>query len=59
MITYTIESIKTPPETVTGYRAAVARARELAAEYQPAWGVWVTRPDGSVAITVGWSRRTS
>ena len=51
MTTYTITSAKGNHGTVDGYRAAVARAREIQAEYQAAYGVDVSRPDGRTVFT--------
>ena len=48
---YTLSSVKGDHGAVTGYRAAVARAREVQAEMQAAYGVDVCRPDGSIAYT--------
>lgn len=48
---YTLSSAKGQHGTVSGYRAAVARAREVQAEMQAAYGVDVSRPDGSTAYT--------
>lgn len=50
--TYTVESVKTVPEQVVGYRAAVERAREINREYQPAFGVTVSGADGITIITI-------
>lgn len=50
-ILYTLSSCKGDHGTVTGYRAAIARARRVQAESQAAYGVDVCRPDGSIAYT--------
>ena len=49
--TYTLSSVKGQHGTVTGYRAACQRAREVQAEYQAAYGVDVSRPDGTTVYT--------
>lgn len=43
---YTIKSIKTAAETRESLDAAIARAREIDVEYQPAFGVQVEDGDG-------------
>lgn len=43
---YTIKSIKTAAETRETLDAAIERAREIEAEYQPAFGVQVEDADG-------------
>lgn len=48
---YTLSSAKGQHGTVSGYRAAVARAREVQAEMQAAYGVDVTAPDGRTVYT--------
>ena len=48
---YTLASAKGQHGTVSGYRAAVARAREVQAEMQAAYGVDVTAPDGRTVYT--------
>ena len=48
---YTLSSVKGQHGEVSGYRAAVAEARRLQRELQAAYGVDVSRPDGSTAFT--------
>jgi hypothetical protein len=48
---YTLTSAKGKHGTVSGYRAAVARARDVQAEMQAAYGVDVTAPDGRTVYT--------
>lgn len=48
---YTLSSVKGMHGYVSGYREAVSRARELQADLQAAYGITVSRPDGSTAYT--------
>lgn len=43
---YTIKSIKTQAETAETLDAAIERAREIDAEYQPAFGVQIEGANG-------------
>jgi len=48
---YTLTSAKGKHGTVSGYRAAVARARAVQSAMQAAYGVDVTAPDGRTVYT--------
>lgn len=50
-LVYALSSVKGPHGYVSGYREAVSRARELQADLQAAYGITVSRPDGSTAYT--------
>ena len=50
-LVYTLSSVKGMHGYVSGYREAVSRARELQADLQAAYGVVVSRPDGTTAYT--------
>ena len=56
--TYDLRSVKSAggyhATGIVGYREAIRRAKQIAAEYQPAYGVDVCRrPDGATVRTVG------
>jgi hypothetical protein len=51
LVTYTITSVKGRHGEVSGYRAAIARAREVQEEMRAAYGVDVLHPDGRVVYT--------
>ena len=48
---YALSSVKGSHGTALGYRAACARAKELQATLQAAYGVDVHRPDGHLVFT--------
>ncbi len=50
-LVYTLTSAKGKHGTVSGYRAAVARARAVQSAIQAAYGVDVTAPDGRTVYT--------